>query len=207
MPALNYGSLGEAVNGAYIQDAQPGSAGPSSRGFGPASFACKFALSSFGYIDCTTNTGLNITGPMTAIAWIKAVPGVKRFQTFLGRSDNSWRAAVDWSGIIRWADGRDNPDAVGQSHVDDGTWHFFAGIFDGAWSSLYVDGKLEGTVKAPVPPAGSVDKTIIGTVGDYLRVRPFEGSVAQVAIFTNALSADDILRIYRSAEVTPAAGK
>lgn len=144
---------------------------------------------------------------MSAIAWIKATRGVNRFQTFLGRNDRSWRASVDWYGIMRWTAGNANPDTVGQSRVNDGAWHFFAGAYDGRMNSVYVDGKLEATVAASSSIAGSDGKTLIRTVGDYLHERKFQGSVAQVAIFTNALSAEDILRIYHSAEPTPSTDK
>jgi hypothetical protein len=205
--AFNYGSLGDAANGTYLSGVRPGLRGPPFRGFGPTSFACGFESSFGGYIDCTSNALLNITGPMTAIAWVKATPGVKRFQTFLGRGNSSWRADVDWYGIMRWADGNENPDAIGITMVNDGSWHFFAGVYDGATNSVYVDGKLEGVSRTVYPIAGCQCKTIIGSVGDYLSERQFQGSVAQVAIYTNALAAAEILRLYQSAESSRAAYK
>src|SRR5262249_19165699 len=146
-------------------------------------------------------------GPMTAIAWIKAEPDGDRFETFLGRNDDSWRADVDWQGFVHWADGKDNRDAVGVTHVKNGVWHFFAGIYDGSTNYVYFGGKLEGVSRAIARVAGREGKTIIGSVEDYLSDRQFEGNVAQVAIFTNALSAEDVLRLYQSAEPGPAASK
>jgi hypothetical protein len=205
--ALNYGSLGATAKGTYISGARPGLPGPPFPGFGPASFACGFATNNGGYIDCTANALLNITGPMTAIAWVKATPGVKRFQTFLGRGNNSWRADVDWYGIMRWADGNENPDAIGVTPVNDGSWHFFAGVYDGSNNSVYVDGKLEGVSITMHRIAGCQCETIIGSVGDYLSDRQFQGGVAQVAIYTNALEAAEILRLYQSAQSATAAHK
>jgi hypothetical protein len=144
---------------------------------------------------------------MTAIAWIKASAGVKRFQTFLGRGNNSWRANVDWFGIMRFADGNENPDAVGITMVNDGLWHFFAGVFDGATNYVYVDGKLEGVSRTVSRITGCECKTIIGSVGDYLSDRQFQGSLAQVAIYTNALEAAEILRLYQSAKPSTSAHK
>ncbi len=200
--ALNYGSLGAAANGAYLAGTRP-CAGPPFRGFGMASYACEIHG---GYVGCTSNPGLDITGPMTAIAWIKAAPGVNRFQTFLGRSDASWRASVDISGRMRWADGTLNSDAAGVTQVNDGAWHFFAGVYDGRRNYVYVDGKLEGMNGATSQISGSAGMTLIGSVTDYSD-RQFQGSVAQIAIYTNALSAADILRAYQSAELAPATEK
>jgi hypothetical protein len=203
--AFNYGSLGAAANGTYALNVRPGAPGPPFRGFGPESFACSFDAHFSGYIDCTSDARLNISGPMTAVAWIKAVPGERRFQTFLGRSNNSWRADVDWFGIMRWADGNENPDAIGITSVNDGLWHFFAGVYDGGTNYVYVDGKLEGVSRTVSQITGCDCKTIIGSVGDYLTDRQFQGSVAQVAIYTNALAATEVLRIYQAAE--PSAAK
>jgi len=86
-------------------------------------------------------------------------------------------------------------------------WHFFAGIYDGGTNYVYLDGKLEGVSRALSRVAGREGKTIIGSVEDYLSDRQFEGSVAQVAIFTNALSAQDILRLYQSAGAGPGPSK
>jgi hypothetical protein len=205
--AFNYGSLGEAANGSYVSGVRPSLRGPPFPGFGPGSFACGFDKNVGGYIDCTSNTVLNITGPMTAVAWIKATPGVKRFQTFLGRGNNSWRADVDWFGIMRFADGNENPDAVGITMVNDGLWHFFAGVYDGATNYVYVDGKLEGVSRTVSRITGCECKTIIGSVGDYLSDRQFQGSLAQVAIYTNALEAAEILRLYQSAKPSTSAHK
>jgi hypothetical protein len=205
--AFNYGSVGESANGTYMGGVHPGLRGPPFAGFGPPSFACGFDTSFGGYIDCTSNASLNITGPMTAIAWIKASAGVKRFQTFLGRGNSSWRADVDWYGILRWADGSENPDAVGITMVNDGLWHFFAGVYDGATNYVYVDGKLEGVSRTVSRITGCECKTIIGSVGDYLSDRQFQGSLAQVAIYTNAIEAAEILRLYQSANPSTSAHK
>jgi hypothetical protein len=205
--AFNYGSFGVDVNGTYQLGARPGSPGAPFHGLGSGGFACEFDGSFRGHVNCSSDSRLNITGPMTAIAWIKARPAGNRFQTFLGRSDFSWRADVDWEGLMRWADGKDNSDAVGVTHVNNGKWYFFAGVYDGGTNYVYVNGKLEGISRAFSPVAGSDGPTIIGSVGDYLHDRQFQGSVAQVAIFTNALSAEDILRLYRSADIAASTRK
>src|SRR5262249_13788736 len=108
--AFNYGSFGTDVNATYWSGARQGSPGPALRGLGPKSYACWFGTMVRSYVDCTTDARLNITGPMTAIAWIKAEPDGNRFETFLGRNDDSWRADVDWNGFVHWADGKDNRD-------------------------------------------------------------------------------------------------
>jgi hypothetical protein len=99
---------------------------------------------------------------------------------------------VDWMGVARFVDG--TPDCVGNMYVNDAVWHFYAGVFDGAQQYVYIDGLLDGSVGG----SGGSDpaaKMRIGGVGDY-GDRYFNGSVAQVAVFTNALTSANIETIY-----------
>lgn len=211
--AVNLGSIGAPVNGTYLPGTFPAAPGPNGVGFGTASLACNFnptpSAGGGGYVDCTSNTNLDITGPITVVAWVKGGPAdTTRFQSFLGRSDSSWRAdfgtaGVPPNGAARFADGA-NPDAFGQTFINDGNWHYFAGIYDGSATYVYIDGALDGTNTAinGVPGAPTADM-LIGGVGDYIPSRLFKGSVAQVAVFTNALTAGQIQTLYVAGELSP----
>lgn len=213
--AVNYGSFGSIVNGTYLAGTFPNAPGPNGVGFGAASLACNFnpspSAGGGGYVDCTTNSALDITGPITVIAWVKGAPAdtTNRFQSFLGRSDSSWRAdfgtpGVPPNGAARFADGS-NPDAFGQTFINDGNWHFFAGIYDGSANTyVYIDGTPDGTNAATGGVTGSTNADmLIGGVGDYIPGRLFDGSVAQVAVFTNALTASQIQTLYFAGELAP----
>lgn len=203
--ATNYGSLGAAVNGTYQPGSQPASSGPNGKGFGPASYACNFNPVAGGYVDCTTDSGLDITGPITVVAWFKGAPAdTSRFQSFLGRSDSSWRADLGPENTDRWADGS-NPDCVGQTFVNDGNWHFFAGVYDGSANNfVYIDGAPDATNAATGAPGGDpTARMLIGGVGDYIPSRLFKGSVAQVAVFSSALTAAQVQTLYLAGELAP----
>jgi len=202
--ATNYGNLGASVDGTYLPGTLPAVTGPKGNGFGPASYGVKFVPASGGYVDCTTDPGLDITTPMSVVGWFRGSPADSRFQSFLGRSDNSWRADLDASGVAHWADGG-NPDAVGQTFVNDGNWHFFAGVYDGTTVYVYIDGVLDGTNTATGGIGGDpTADMVIGGVGDYIPGRLFKGSVAQVAVFTNALTGSQIQTLYYAGELAPA---
>ena len=128
--ATNFGGIGISANGAYTSGTTPGVAGPPYSGFGTNNHACAFDPTAAGYVDCGTDPGLNITGPMTLLAWIKGAPADSRFQSFAGIDDQSWRADVDPTGNSHFADGS-NSDAVGARNINDGLWHSFAGVYDG----------------------------------------------------------------------------
>lgn len=208
--ALNYGNIGSIVNGTYEPGSTPASTGPNGSGFGGTSYACKFNPVAGGYVDCTTNSALDITGPITVVAWVQGAPAdTSRFQSFLGRADSSWRAdfggpGVPPDGTARFADGS-NPDCFGQTFINDGNWHFFAGVYDGSTSTfVYTDGALDNTNTATAAISGNpTARMLIGGVGDYIPSRLFNGSVAQVAVFTNALTATQIQTLYYAGEVAP----
>lgn len=200
--ATNHGSFGSAINGTYLPGTQPGTPGPLGIGFGATNYACTFtpvgATGNGGYVDCTANPALNITNVMSVVAWFKGAPADNRFQSFLGKSDNAWRADLDPNNA-HWADGGGNGDAVGATSVNDGNWHFYAGVYDGANNYVYIDGVLDGESSASPGFSGDPNRhVILGGVGDY-NGRNFLGSLSQVAVFTNALSAAQITALFDDA--------
>lgn len=200
--ATNYGSFGAAVNGTYLPGTQPGAAGPTGIGFGATNYACKFVPVSTtgdgGYVDCTADPGLNITNQMSVVAWFKGGPADNRFQSFLGKSDNAWRGDLDPNNA-HWADGSGNPDATGATAVNDGNWHFYAGVYDGTNNYVYIDGALDGEAGATPGFSGDAARhVILGGVGDY-NGRNFLGSLSQVAVFTNALTGPQVTALFYDA--------
>jgi hypothetical protein len=94
---------------------------------------------------------------------------------------------------------------------NDGNWHFVAGVSDGAHDFLYIDGVLARTNSAAVGSivgtnldlfiGGDPQYTVPSTNG--ATVRTFDGELAHLAFFTNALSSADIATLYAAAGVPP----
>jgi len=223
--AANAGVIGAAGNGYYQPGTTPGVAGPPFSGFGANSRAVAINGHS-GAVDVGAGNlpaELNPTGqsPMTVAGWFQANPAdaPSRFQILAGHGNSSWRIALD-----AWADGnRFNPgngpelqftniqDVVTNGFmVNDGNWHFVAGVSDGTNDYLYIDGLLA--------KSGSGVGNIVGTNGDVLlgadpanlvpsynspTVRTFDGQIAHIAFFTNALSGAQIQQLYTVAGVSP----
>ncbi|HEV7927900.1 MAG TPA: LamG-like jellyroll fold domain-containing protein, partial [Verrucomicrobiae bacterium] len=208
--ALNYGGTGSNDNGIYFPGAIPASVpGPDVVGFpgkGSNNLAVSFnhfnwnpggddnnATGLSGFIEVPYNTGdLNVIGPVSLTAWIQAAPSDGRFQTPVGRGDNSYRVDVDGTitDELHFAYGGAG-DLLGTTpagFVNDGQWHFVVGEWDGGLQSLYVDGVLNASNAAAGPPAGTtlLDFTIGEAPDDTGRV--FDGNMSQVAIFPYALS-------------------
>ena len=99
---------------------------------------------------------------------------------------------------------------------DIGNWVFLAGTFDGTNWNLYRNGKLVGSTLASPTDPGAIDVSGPWTLGSrqingwiqegYGWVGDgefFSGSLAEPAIFTNSLSASEIMSLYYAADVPP----
>jgi hypothetical protein len=224
--AANYGSIGAAGNGYYQPGTTPGVAGPSFSGFGTDSRAV--AINGYsGAVDVGAGSlpaALNPTGtsPLTVAGWFQANPAdaPSRFQIIAGHGNSSWRIAMDATAAgLRFNPGNgpelqftNTPDIVTNGYlVNDGKWHFVAGVSDGTTDYLYIDGLLARSA----PNVGS----IVGTNGDALlggdptaliptyngvnEPRYFDGQIAHIAYFNNALSGAQIQQLYSAAAVPP----
>jgi hypothetical protein len=201
--AVNLGSDGADINGAYEPGTTPGTPGVPFVGFGTNNFATTFGPEQGGYINVGNSEALDFTGPFSVVLWFKTGPTDARFQSFIGRGDNSWRGGVDGNtGLPHFALGS-NPDVVGTENVNDGKWHQFAGVYDGQNLYLYIDGILNSTRNSVTSVSGSTNTVTIGTVPDYLEDRVFKGSVDEVAVFNSALTSDQIAQVYFAADAPP----
>jgi hypothetical protein len=222
--ANNYGSLGSAANGRYQPGTTPGIAGPSYTGFGVASHAV--ALDGF---NAGVDVGLgsvpallNPTGsqPLSVMTWFRANPAdcVGRYQNILGHSDSSWLLGLDTTAGNRFNPGAGPVLLFGSVaaevnsgfFLNDGNWHFVAGVSDGTNDYLYLDGLLAKSGTGVASIAGTNLDVILGGDPQYTAPtqgpsgsRYFDGSIAQVAFFTNALTGAQIQQIYSAAGVPP----
>ncbi len=206
--ALNYGS--SPINGAYPPGIVPGGlGGPPLMALGTNSVAAPIN----GVVSCVdagNDPAFNPTGtqPFTAMAWFQSYPADGRMQTIMSHGGNtSWGLNLaGGSGMLAWNSGAG---AISSTNVlNDGHWHFAAGVYDGSNDYLYVDGTLNNFGPAPGPVAGNAsDDILLGGDPDYTLAgnneRYFAGAIAQAAFFTNALSAGQVQMIYQAATTLP----
>jgi hypothetical protein len=88
-------------------------------------------------------------------------------------------------------------EAQGSTTVNDGRWHLITGTFNQSSSELilYVDGKQTATATAPNNIAAATNVTYIG--GEISGTYYCNGSIDEVAIWSRALSAAEVLELYR----------
>lgn len=198
--ATNYGSMATAANGLYQSGVTPDVPGAAEIGF-----ASKTNAVQFNGFDATVDVGAGkLAGTaldpqnyssFSLVYWFKANPAdcYGRFQGIIGRGDSGWRSSMDGSGFIRWNPGN-GPELASPVSYNDGAWHQVVGVADGnsGTVSLYVDGQLSSSSGGMGALSGTPYDLLIGGAPDYTSSEPsrdFAGQVAQVAFFTNALSA------------------
>jgi hypothetical protein len=215
--ATNYGSFGSAGDGLYQPGTIPGAAGPAVDGFGAESYAVQINGLDAG-VDAgggsLYGTALDPQGtpPFSLTYWFRGNPAdcYPRFQSTIGRGDNSWRSSFDNGGLVRWNPGA-GPELASAQNYDDGAWHMFAGVTDGTNDYLYIDGVLSASGSGVGSDEGQIFDVLIGGAPDYLasqlnggvHERYFAGELTEAAFFTNALTASTIQALYYAADLGP----
>jgi len=226
--ANNYGSAGSAANGLYQPGTTPGVAGPSYAGFG-ANAKAVAVNGWFGSVDVGSGnlpSSLNPTGtvPLTVVTWFKSGPADApgRFQEMLGHGDSSYRLAMGQVAGENHFNPGPGPELQFTTAADvatngfafnDGNWHMAAGVSDGTNEYLYLDGVLAKTASnaTGINIVGNTNDLLIGGDSQYTTasfgsantIRTFDGEVAQVGFWTNALSPSQVQQLFNAAGVPP----
>ena len=92
-----------------------------------------------------------------------------------------------------------NGSLVATTRVDDGTWHFMVGVFDGTSKKLYIDGELNASATVTALAMTNVTNTNVGfyspIVGGAISY-PHLGSIALIRTSATAPTAAQIAKIY-----------
>ena len=152
----------------------------------------------------------------TASAWVKTEPNGK-WQTVIGKepiAGNPRNYGIFIAGDtnllgVNYTTGGAWKTAFSKTVAADGKWHHVAATYDGKVLRAYMDGVMEGETKTEIPPDHNTEPVRIGRWGaprgDYM-----EGVIDEVAIFSEALTGDEIRDItmnMRDALAVEASGK
>ncbi len=74
-------------------------------------------------------------------------------------------------------------------------WHHVVGTYDGANTSIYLDGIWKANATTPLAPGQNTGGYYVGRSG--AATQPFHGAISKVAIYDRALSASAIEVLYR----------
>jgi len=154
------------------------------------------------YVNYGNNPAFDITNSITITAWIKVDTFDKSWQAVVTKGDTAWRLQREReTDALHFAcTGIDVPgDAYGsvrgKRNVNNGKWHYIAGVYDGTKTYQYVDGELDVSASA----TGSIDtngwEVLIGENAEQTG-REWNGLMDDVRIYSYALSEDEIKALY-----------
>lgn len=204
--AVNYGSAPEP--GFYQSGSSPGAvAGPPITTLG--SNTVVVAAPGNGIIsgvDANTDPSFNVTGTnkFSAVVWFKGYPADPRLQTVISHGATNWALNLDGTtGKLVWSTGTGGS-ITSANVLNDGNWHFLAGVDDGRTNYLYVDGILNAAAALAGGLTGEPTAHVyLGGNQDYSGVlvnqRYLNGAIAEAALFTNALTAGQVSQLYQGA--------
>jgi hypothetical protein len=153
------------------------------------------------HIDIGNPTELQLTNNISVSGWFKtSSTSIMNIFTKRATGVNNWSVYMQSGSIYFWVsvDGSSVPVQIqSASTLNDGNWHFFAGVREGTSLKLYIDNltPVSGTIASGslTNPTGTV---MIGkaAVNSFL----FNGQIDGVAIFNYALSSSQITTLYGS---------
>jgi hypothetical protein len=201
--AINYGSA--PLNGRYMATVVPGGmAGPTILGL-----ASNVAAPINGVVSCISagsDPAFNPTNqqPFSASVWFRSFPSDGRTQSLMSHGGvSSWSLnLLGTNGSVTWFTGSST--VASTNILNDGTWHFAVGVFDGATDYLYIDGALNNSSAATGAIFGNAKNELwLGGDPEHTTVdsdqRYFAGALAHAAFFTNALAPGAVQQLYNAA--------
>jgi hypothetical protein len=209
-----------------LDESEPGSAAMDSSGFGhhgtpsanppvptpdvpPVGFQDPFSLSFNGqdqWIEMGNPTLLNIGGPTSMAAWIRAtsIDGFHNVVAHGYRSDSEYDFAlrINYGNyqFTTWDGAADHAALAAIPASDLGTWVHLCGAFDGTTYYLYRNGMLAAsTADATMPPVNIDAIWAIGARAPHSTTpvyRVMEGQIDDVRIYGRALSSAEVDALY-----------
>ena len=164
-------------------------------------------FSASNYLQHTASTNYGSPAVISFMGWQK-VSDISNYQYMAslidGTSGNLFGMSVNSSATGADAGKPYFYDSVNSSlqattRVDDGTWHFMVGVFDGTSKKLYIDGKLNASATVTALAMTNVTNTNVGfyvpTIGgtkQYFHL----GSIALIRISATAPTDEQVAKIY-----------
>ncbi len=175
---------------------------------GPRGDALTFdGLADFVYV--ADADALDLAGPFTLLAWMRADPrdGVRAWPLVdkYAYVDGAWTGYGAWldgaqpyAGIYAGVETATECGGPGLGVFDDGRWHLYAAVFDGAALTVTVDADVAATCAWTLPATPNTDWLEVGTRGGSFF---FAGALDEVTVLPRALGSDELVSIRDVAEI------
>lgn len=199
----NLGSAGAALNGAYGYNSTPGVSGaqaPNYGGLGASNSAAYLAIPAGSAWVPPVNLASNNT--LTVTAWIKRDGSQQGAATIFGRRIPGGEKSAfcfDGGGLNKlsynWDDNANQYNFDTKLTVPDGMWTLAAMVITPSNAVIYMDygAGLQAATNnyTNITLVGFTHEILMGPSGPYAG-RQFKGSIDEVAVWTNALTASDL---------------
>jgi len=148
------------------------------------------------YVNCGTDTTLDLAGQLTVEAWIKGNPVnssyariIDKYQFYAKQGFNLVREPGTNSIMLDfWATDGSKLSTVANKPVFDEQWHYVAATFDGNTVKMYVDGKYENQlITGNKIIQHCPDPLMIGDGFDGAAWFPYGGYIDEVRVWNTAL--------------------
>jgi len=164
-------------------------------------------------VDLGGGSGLRITGPITAEAWINVTvwPANGYPAGLLGMG---YSYASGWTGwmleavtdnggnhYLSWASNNGAPHGVTiPGTLATGAWHHLAGVFDGSAWRMYLDGAANGSSADGTAPVNTGDDVVAGglSTNGFGTIFLFNGLLDELRVSNTARSSDWIATEYHN---------
>jgi len=166
------------------------------------------------YVDCGTNSNLDITNQVTLSAWVNlASYGSSTARTVVSK----WRSVAGgrqymlsiYPGKVYFSVRRSDDSAyvtlIGDKVLQLNNWHYITAVYNGNTQTMetYVDGMKDKTMTSGVPAAiaSTTSKCIIGAYNNGASER-YDGLIDELKIYNYARTADQIKMDYQQGLAT-----
>ncbi|MFA6175423.1 MAG: LamG domain-containing protein [Phycisphaerae bacterium] len=149
------------------------------------------------FVDIGNAANLNITSKITVAAWIRVNAFDKDYQAIVTKGDSSWRLQryADTNRIEFSCSGVANGTIVSVASLIVNRWYHVAGVYDGSYIAVYIDGSLNNWRSASGSISTNLALVYIGENSEATG-RYFNGRIDSVKIYKNDLSSPDIWDLY-----------
>lgn len=166
-------------------------------------------------ISDSNQNGLDITGPLTISAWVKPDSFPNIINHIVNKSiteddtQHSYRLYVSSAGQVRFGvsnTGTTWTTVSSTSNISSGEWLYLAGVYDGSYLKIFVNGVLANT------PTSYSSGIFNGTAGFFIgaqewtigrRIYPFDGAIDEVKIYNYARTTQQIVKDMNAGHPAP----
>ena len=157
------------------------------------------------YIDCGTNSILNIINSLSISVWFKTSSAGSNkaiVNRDPGYSNRVWQLGINSSNqVYIQVRGASTAQATSTTTYADGNWHNASAVYDPSTSvKLYIDGDLVNTNTTSIPASlNDIASTplYVGAYSNFSGER-FNGDISNILTYNKALSASEVLQNYNA---------